>query len=85
MAIKTRGGLHYTKFKRNHVERMVQLVEKYPLITLIEIKEKLESEFTLKICKNTISRHLDAQLYSLKKVHRVPDYSNSVDNKIPDC
>ncbi len=60
---------------------MVKLVEEFTLITLMEIKEKLKSEYNLEISKTTISRYLDEQFYSLKLVHREPDYYNSLENK----
>lgn len=76
-----RGGRRYNKVNAEHVECMVNAVELNPKVTLAEIALKLYLEHSLIVTKPTISRHLDAQLYTLKAIRFEPEKANDPINK----
>ena len=57
-------------------------IESNPKITLQELVEVVENRFELRLSKQTISRHLDLLLYTLKDVRQEPEAANSSENKI---
>ena len=59
---------------------MVAYVEENPLITLAEIRRKVQHETGVTLAISTIHRHLDGQLYTVKKVLPEPVAMNSMDN-----
>ena len=63
-----RGGRRHGKVTDVHRAYMVTMVEKNPRTTLSEIKEGLLRQFGLAVSKPTISKHLDALMYTLKMV-----------------
>ena len=49
------------------VERMLTYVEENPLITLTEIKSKIQNELDIIISTTTIHKYLECRLYTVKK------------------
>ena len=77
---KKRGGYKKSKLTEDDVERMLTYVEENPLITLTEIKSKIQNELDIIISTTTIHKHLDCRLYS-EKILLKPCTMNSVSNK----
>ena len=78
---RPRGGATKKKVDTALVSRMVAYVEDNPLITLAEIRRKVQHETGVTLAISTIHRHLDGQLYTMKKVLPEPVAMNSMDNK----
>ena len=79
-----RGGAVYSKVDEEIREALVRYVEIQPTITLKEMKTKFEVQFPNKpqICVQTISRTLDGQLISLKKLDFTPIQWNTDEVKM---
>ena len=76
-----RGGDHRSKLSEEHVAALIRLIENEPQITLREMCVRLERNFGLNVCKQTVSKKLDGQLISCKKVHTMPVGMNTPENK----
>ena len=76
-----RGGRRHGKVTDVHRAYMVTMVEENPRTTLSEIKEGLLRQFGLAVSKPTISKHLDALMYTLKMVRFEPERANTDANK----
>lgn len=76
-----RGGRRHGKVTEAHRAYMVTMIEENPRTTLSEIVEGLLREFGLAVSKPTISKHLDAMLYTLKQVRFEPERANTDANK----
>ena len=60
---------------------MIQYVENYPLITLVDMKHKLQRDQGMMLSITTIHNHLECQFYSVKIVLPQPVAINSVENR----
>ena len=80
-SITQRGGSRFKKMEPRHVNRMLEWLSENPLLTLTQIKQKLEEEEQLTVSINTIHKKLDGQCYTLKKVTPEPVAMNSISNK----
>ena len=60
---------------------MIQYVENDLLITLVEIKHKLQRDQGIMLSITTIHNHLECQVHSIKNVLPQPVAMNSVENK----
>ncbi len=78
---KKRGGARHCKVNPEIVEKIISYVEKDPLISLMEIHERLITDECLSLSVPTIHKYLDCQLYSVKKVFPQPVAMNSMENK----
>ena len=78
---KPRGGRRFQKVETKHIDLMLEWLSENPLFTLKEIKEKLLAEQNLNVTTTTIHKHLDGQLFTLKKVLVEPSTMNSHLNK----
>lgn len=78
---KKRGGRRFTKVGEEHVEMMIEYVREDPLITLQEISAKLALETGITVSTNTVHRHLEGQLYTVKKRLPEPAAMNTEENK----
>ena len=76
---KKRGGCKKSKLTEDDVERMLTYVEENPLITLTEIKSKIQNELDIIISTTTIHKYLECRLYS--EILQEPCTMNSVSNK----
>lgn len=76
-----RGGRRNAKVTEQHIQKMVSIVEKDPLVSLVDIKKKFWDEDRLSISTTTIHKHLDGQLITVKKVLPEPISMNSPENK----
>lgn len=77
----SRGGKRHFKITDVHREYIIEMVEGNSRITLGEIVWGIRQKFGLTVCKSTICNHLDAMLYTLKKVHFEPEKANNLQNK----
>lgn len=75
------GGRRFTKVNGQHIAKMMEYVEENPLITLQEISAKLATETDITISTNTVHRHLQGQLYTVKKILPEPAAMNTEENK----
>ena len=62
---KKRGGARNNKVTFLHKQKMIQYVENDPLITLVEIKHKLQRDQGIMLSITTIHNHLECQFYSI--------------------
>ena len=76
-----RGGSHNLKVNIRHKEFIGSLIEINPRITLGEMVDAIFSKFNLRFSKQTVARHLDLMMYSLK-VSFEPERANTDENKI---
>ena len=78
---RKRGGYRKPKLTEEHVERLVAFVEENPVITLSDMKSKLELEFGFSINIKTIHNYLESKFYTVKKILSEPPTMNSEINK----
>ena len=78
---RKRGGARNNKVTFLHNQKTIQYVENDPLITLVEIKHKLQRDQGIMLLITTIHNHLECQFYSVKKVLPQPVAMKSVENK----
>lgn len=78
---KRRGGRRFSKVREEHIERMIEYVQEDPLITLQEISVKFTMETGITVCTNTVYKHLEGQLYTVKKALFKPAVMNTEENK----
>lgn len=69
-----KGGATYFKLSDNMINSLVRYVEAHPAITLKEMKDKLSVDHPAMpgVCVQTISKSLDGQLITLKKLQSNP-------------
>ena len=60
-------GYKKSKLTEDDVERMLTYVEENPLITLTEIKSKIQNELDIIISTTTTHKYLECRLYTVKK------------------
>lgn len=82
-APQQKGGHTYSKLTIPMINAMVGYIEAKPTVTLKEIREKLLMEFPQNeaICVQTISRCLDGELITLKKLKSTPIQWNTLEVK----
>ncbi|KAF7684908.1 hypothetical protein CDIK_4343 [Cucumispora dikerogammari] len=73
---------HSSKVAEVHLNFITNKIESNPKITLQELVEVIENRFELRLSKQTISRHLDLLLYTLKDFKQEREAANSSENKI---
>lgn len=78
---KRRGGIRHRKISQEHIEKMIDYVEKNPYITLKEIGDKFAVETGITVSINTIHKYLEGQMYTVKKALPQPVTTNSEINK----
>lgn len=78
---KKRGGYRKKKLSENDIDKILMYVEDNPLITLSNIKCKIETDLGISISTTTIHKYLDCKLYTVKKVLQEPGNMNSESNK----
>lgn len=64
-----------------HIEEMLQWLEDNPQLTLRELAVKLRLQFAVHVVPQTVARHLDGRLFTVKKVHFQPEAANNLHNK----
>lgn len=82
---KQHGGKRSIKILEEHRVFMVLCIEENPKITLIQIKEKLEDEYSINVSIECIRTHLDGLMFTLKDVRREPEKANNLENKQKRC
>ena len=55
---KQRGGSRRIKIKAKHVKKMLEYIEEDPVLTLTDIRNKLDEDYNLLVSTNTIHKHL---------------------------
>ena len=79
---RNEGDTKKSKLTEDDVERMLTYVEENPLITLTEIKSKIQNELDIIISTTTIiHKYLECRLYTVKKILLEQCTTNSVSNK----
>jgi transposase len=81
MEAEKRGGAKRIKVTQQHVEKMIEYVSENPLITLKEIKDKIQAEYGLAVSTTTIHKHMEGKFYTVKKIRFEPATMNSEENK----
>lgn len=76
-----RGGATATKVSTAMEDKMIEYVEENPLVTLAEIGRKLHQDMGVSLSTNTIHKHLNGRLYTVKKVLAQPVGMNSQENR----
>ena len=78
-----RGGPRETsqKVKEFHVIALLNWLGENPQLTLKQLCEKLYENYNVRISHQTVGKHLDGRLISLKSVHFQPETANSDMNK----
>jgi transposase len=81
---KPRGGKREGNGKINemHVEAMVEMLNENPLLTLSELAGKLLQGHNVSVSRQTIARHLEGRLITLKNVHAQPEDANILRNRL---
>ena len=64
---KKPGDTKNSKLTKDDVERMLTYVEENPLITLTEVKSKIQNKLNIIISTTTIHEYLECRLYTVKK------------------
>lgn len=80
---KSRGGLRQqnVKIRHEHVQALVDWLSENPQMTLTELAAKLLDQFHVTVTAQTVARHLELRMISLKDVHFQPETGNSLANK----
>lgn len=80
---RPRGGARYRKLDGDMVEKIIEIVEENPAITIPNIIAELRNRLPNKppISETTVCRALHEQLISLKKLHYIPTDRNKDDVK----
>lgn len=79
---RPRGGQRRQIVTAAMEDALVQMLSNNPLSTLNEYKAMLLRDFETNVSTQTISRHLDGQGYTIKKLHVEPEGMNSDVNKL---
>ena len=79
--LKKRGGSRHRKARPEHIEKMLQYVEKNPLIMLKENSAKFTHDTGITLSTNTVHKYLEGQMYTVKKAHPRPVTMYSEINK----
>lgn len=69
------------KIRQEHVEYLVDLLNVNSQFSLKELARKLLAEFNVSVSHQTIARHLEGRMISLKSVHYQPEAANNLTNK----
>ena len=78
---KQRGGFRSKKIEQHHIDKLLDWLSLNPLLTLVEIKNKIKAEYDLDVSTTTIHKHLDGQMFTLKKILPEPENMNSLANR----
>lgn len=78
---RKRGGATHRKVDATMVEKMLEYVEENGQITLAEIANKLHEATGVRVSTNTVHKHLNGKLYTLKVALPQPTAMNSAENK----
>ncbi|OQR84332.1 hypothetical protein THRCLA_23085 [Thraustotheca clavata] len=76
------GGYSYQKVTRNHVHCLLDALSYQPDLTLEEMASIIATNFGVIVSCQTINRHLEGELYTLKKLHYELEKMNNAANKI---
>lgn len=55
-----------------HIERLKSLIEEDCQRTLVDLADRIESEFEIKVCKSTINNYLNGLNFSVKRISPIP-------------
>ena len=81
MEAKKRGGAKRITVTEQRVEKMIEYVSENPLITLKEIKDKIQAEYDLTMSTTNIHKHMEGKFYTVKKIRFKPATMNCEENK----
>ncbi|KUF93934.1 hypothetical protein AM588_10004293 [Phytophthora nicotianae] len=76
-----RGGRRNTKIQDVHIDYLLGLLDDNCYLTLVEMVEALEARFGVRVTHQTVKRHVDARMYTMKQTHRDNNYRNLPHNK----
>jgi transposase len=81
--VKSRGGRveSIVKIKNEHIEALLEKLNVNPLMSLKELCTILFVEFGVSVSRQTIARHLEGRMISMKCLHYQPEAQNSITNK----
>ena len=79
---KPRGGNRRRIINENNRETLISWLESDPQLTVKQMKERAETEMDLQVCEATISRVLNGQGFTIKKMHYEPQNMNTPENKL---
>lgn len=78
---KKRGGKRRSTIDDGIKEVILSWVEENPQITLKTIAERLGVTHNINVTPQTVSKHLEGALFTVKKVHNLPEGVNNDANK----
>jgi len=78
---KSRGGGNNKKITEQHVAVMLQWLEDDCQLTLKQLRDGLEIQFGVAVSPQAVGKRLDGCLFTIKKVHYVPQGVNTPENK----
>jgi transposase len=70
------------KLDGRQIDNILQWLSDNPLLTLKQLKEKVQQYHNVNISINTVSRYLDGCLFTTKKAHMEPQGTNTLSNKL---
>ncbi|KUF93937.1 hypothetical protein AM588_10009996 [Phytophthora nicotianae] len=76
-----RGGRRNTKIQDVHIDYLLGLLDDNCYLTLVEMVDALEARFGVRVIHQTVKRHVDARMYTMKQTHRDNNYRNLPHNK----
>ncbi|KUF91227.1 Rab proteins geranylgeranyltransferase component A 1 [Phytophthora nicotianae] len=76
-----RGGRRNTKIQDVHIDYLLGLLDDNCYLTLVEMVDALEARFGVRVTHQTVKRHVDARMYTMKQTHRDNNYRNLPHNK----
>lgn len=79
--VSSHGGARNVRVTNEIREFLNNCIDENCLVTLQELKEKIQMQFNIQLCLATIGKTLDGMLYTVKMVSDVPAQRNSADNK----
>ncbi|KUF91423.1 hypothetical protein AM588_10003104 [Phytophthora nicotianae] len=76
-----RGGRRNTKIQDVHIDYLLGLLDDNCYLTLVEMVDALDARFGVRVIHQTVKRHVDARMYTMKQTHRDNNYRNLPHNK----
>ncbi|KAE8912675.1 hypothetical protein PF005_g5986 [Phytophthora fragariae] len=78
---RLRGGRASQKVTSAMVEFLLEQLRYDPDLTLRQLADRLENETGVRVAPQTIKNHVDAACFTMKQLHKEPQYMNTSINK----
>ncbi|KAE9352670.1 hypothetical protein PF008_g5360 [Phytophthora fragariae] len=78
---RLRGGRASQKVTSAMVEFLLEQIRYDPDLTLRQLADRLENETGVRVAPQTIKNHVDAACFTMKQLHKEPQYMNTSINK----